>query len=92
MDRLGVHQFADVWIAVLAGLAEERGSELGGPASTRLERSCWIGLGRTVASQTRSGLSFRRATFGGLESEPSADDRSQANGGAFRERHEPMSR
>ena len=50
MDRLGVHQFADVRIAVLAGLAEERGSELGGPASTRLERSCWIGLGRTVAS------------------------------------------
>ena len=62
---------------MLVGLAEERGANImGGPASTRLERSCWIGLGRMVASQTRSGLSFRRATFGGLESEPSADDRS----------------
>ena len=58
MDRLGVHQFADVRIAVLAGLAEERGSELGGPASTRLERSCWIGLGRTVPAKLVRDLAF----------------------------------
>ena len=49
-----MHQFADVRIAVLVGLAEKRGANImGGPASTRLERSCWIGLGRTVAKLVR---------------------------------------